>query len=110
MATAESVKSKIRDLISRANETTGASSTNLTSGVTALINGYGKGGEGEPYDGLIIINGEPAKDVIDYTEEARTEGYNNGVNVGYNKGYNEGYKSAIEDIPDGDTVRYGYDS
>ena len=110
MPSGEIVKSKIRRLISRANETTGTNSTDLTSGVTALIAGYGKGDESELYDGLIVINGEPAKDVVDYTEEARGEGYNAGFSTGYNKGYSEGENSAIENIPDGDAVRYGYDS
>jgi len=43
MATADSVKVKIQNLISKANETTGKSDTDLTSGVDSLIEGFGQG-------------------------------------------------------------------
>lgn len=43
MATAESVKAKIQNLIDAANQTTGNKDTDLTTAVEALIAGYGKG-------------------------------------------------------------------
>ena len=46
MPTAESIKNKIQNLISRSNATTGNSATDLTSAVDGLIGGYGKGGTG----------------------------------------------------------------
>ena len=43
MPTAESIKNKIQNLISRSNATTGNSATDLTSAVDGLIGGYGQG-------------------------------------------------------------------
>lgn len=45
MATADSVKAKLRGLIYKANETTGDTNTDLTSALNTLCEGYGKGGE-----------------------------------------------------------------
>lgn len=42
--TADSVKAKIQSLIAKANNTTGKSDTDLTSGVNSLIAGFGQGG------------------------------------------------------------------
>ena len=44
MATADSVKTKLSNLISRANSTTGKSDATLTNAVNNLIAGYNKGG------------------------------------------------------------------
>lgn len=46
MATAESVKAKLRGLIDRANGVTGQTSANLTAAVEQLAAGYGQGGAG----------------------------------------------------------------
>ena len=46
MATAKSVKSKIQGLIATANATTGNSDTDLTTAVSALVAGFGSGGNG----------------------------------------------------------------
>lgn len=46
MATAESVKEKIQNLIATANSTTGGADTDLTAAVNALIAGFGTGGGG----------------------------------------------------------------
>ena len=45
---AAAIKRKIENLIAKANSTTGNSDTDLTSGVNALIEGYGQGGESVP--------------------------------------------------------------
>lgn len=44
MTKAEEVKAKIENLIDLANEKTGITHTDLTSGVTTLLEGYGQGG------------------------------------------------------------------
>lgn len=44
MATAESVKVKLQGLINKANAKTGKNDTDLTTAVTALVEGYGQGG------------------------------------------------------------------
>ena len=44
MASAESVKTKIQNLIRSANATTGKNDTDLTNAVNKLIAGYGTGG------------------------------------------------------------------
>lgn len=54
MATAESVKTKIRGLIDSANSTTGNTDADLTTAVDSLIAGYGSGGGGEDITGIII--------------------------------------------------------
>ena len=46
MATAESVKEKIQNLISSANAVTGNASTSMTDAVAALIAGFGSSGGG----------------------------------------------------------------
>lgn len=43
MATAESVKAKIRGLIETANTATGSTDADLTTAVSTLVDGYGKG-------------------------------------------------------------------
>ena len=48
MSDFKSIKNQIQTLIDRANDTTGKTDTNLTDGVNALIEGYGKGGEELP--------------------------------------------------------------
>ena len=50
MATADSIKTKIQNLIATANETTGNTDTDLTSAVGSLIEGYGQGGTDSYYD------------------------------------------------------------
>lgn len=45
MVTTDSIKSKIQNLISKANETTGNTDSDLTSSVESLIEGYGHGEE-----------------------------------------------------------------
>lgn len=47
MATAESVKAKIRGLIDAANTATGSTDADLTTAVSTLVDGYGKGSGGE---------------------------------------------------------------
>lgn len=65
MATIESVMTKIRNLISKANSTTGRTDSELTSAVNALVEGYGKGGV-EPQGSITIVqNG-----TYDVTEKA----------------------------------------
>lgn len=46
MATAESVKSKLQGLISKANAKTGKNDADLTDAVNTLVSGYGQGGGG----------------------------------------------------------------
>ena len=55
MATAESVKAKINNLIAKANSVTGKRDTDLTSGINSLIDGFGKSDPVEIFDGTIII-------------------------------------------------------
>lgn len=55
MATAESVKAKINNLIAKANAATGKSDTDLTSGINSLIDGFGKSETVEIFDGTINI-------------------------------------------------------
>lgn len=47
MVTADSVKAKIQSLIAKVNAATGKNDTDLTSGVNALIEGYGAGSDNE---------------------------------------------------------------
>lgn len=47
MATAESVKAKLQNLITLANNTTGNTDATLTQAVNALIAGFGQGGESD---------------------------------------------------------------
>lgn len=44
MATADSVKEKIQELIEKANDATGNTDTDLTSAIDALVAGFGQGG------------------------------------------------------------------
>lgn len=48
MATAESVKGKIQNIINTANEATGNTAEDLTTAVNALLEGYGQSGESYP--------------------------------------------------------------
>lgn len=50
MATAESVKTKIQNLIAMSNAITGNNDLDLTTAVNSLVSGYGQGGGGD--DGL----------------------------------------------------------
>ena len=55
MATAESVKTKIRGMIDSANTATGNTDTDLTTAVSSLIAGYGSGGGGGLPSGFSAI-------------------------------------------------------
>ena len=63
MATADSVKVKIQNLINKANTKTGESDADLTSAVDTLIEGYGKG---EEATGTINITSNGTHDVKKY--------------------------------------------
>ena len=79
MSVKDNIKRKIEKLIERINRRTGEGDTNLTRGVERLIIGYGSGnGDAVFYDGLIEIDGEPAKDTTDFVAEAREAGYAEG--------------------------------
>ena len=54
MATADSVKTKIQELIVRANAATNGSDTNLTTALDRLIAGFGKGGG--PYSDVTLLS------------------------------------------------------
>lgn len=54
MATADSVKTKIQELIVRANAATKGSDTNLTTALDRLIAGFGKGGG--PYSDVTLLS------------------------------------------------------
>lgn len=59
MTTADSVKAKIRNIISKANGATGRTDDNVDSAVNALISGFGQGGGITPTGTKIITeNGE----------------------------------------------------
>lgn len=64
MATADSVKNKLRGLISKANGTTGRSDATVTAAVDALISGYGKGGDAP--SGTISITKNGSHNVAAY--------------------------------------------
>lgn len=86
----------IEKLIQRINRRTGKSDTDLTSGVKSLIAGYGSGnGDAILYDGLIEINGEPAKDVIDHYQDGYDKGYAEGLEAGGGGGKNTLYGTYI---------------
>lgn len=53
MATADSVKSKIQELIDTANEATGNADGDLTTAVNSLIAGFGQGGSGDTAKAII---------------------------------------------------------
>ena len=64
MATADSVKAKLQNLIGQANAATGNTDADLTAAVSALIAGFGQGGG----DGkLTIVSGTftPAEDTME---------------------------------------------
>lgn len=65
MATADSVKSKIQGLISRANAKTGTTDADLTSAVDRLIGGYGQVGGITP-SGSKTITENGTHDVTEY--------------------------------------------
>ena len=65
MATADSVKAKIQNLISRGNSKTGASDKNLTDVVSRLIGGYGVGSGITP-TGTKTITANGTYDVTNY--------------------------------------------
>lgn len=71
--TGRTIRTKIENLIKKANSTSGQNAKDLTSSVNALIAGYGEGAK-DFYDGYIEIDGAPAKDTIDYVREAKAEG------------------------------------
>lgn len=52
MATAESVKAKIRGLIDAANSATGSTDADLTTAVSTLVDGYGKGSGDEDTEAM----------------------------------------------------------
>lgn len=55
MATDESVKIKIQNLITKANNVTGKTDIDLTSSINSLIEGYGQGEIAEEWDGSYTI-------------------------------------------------------
>lgn len=55
--TADSIKAKIKNLIAKANSTTGKNDTDLTSGVNSLIEGFGSGETLPEWEGLYMIAG-----------------------------------------------------
>lgn len=69
MATADSVKSKINGLISKANDKTGKTDSTLTAAVDRLITGYGQGsGTGITPTGTIKITENGDYDVTSYAK------------------------------------------
>jgi hypothetical protein len=96
----------IEKLIQRINRRTGKNYTELTSGVKSLIAGYGSGnGDAILYDGLIEINGEPAKDVTDHYQDGYDKGYSEGLEAGggggegsYEEGKAEGRAEAEAEV------------
>ena len=60
MATAESVKTKIQNLIVTANEATGNADADLTTAVNSLIAGFGTGGGGD-VSGIYMAKITPAE-------------------------------------------------
>ena len=68
MATADSVKAKIQNLISKANSKTGRSDADMTNAVDALILGYGQGGDAP--SGSINITANGIYDVAKYAQAA----------------------------------------
>lgn len=66
MASIDNVLSKIRNLISRSNSTTGRTDANLTAAVDALIDGFGKGGIAPSGSKTITANG--THDVTEYAQ------------------------------------------
>ena len=69
MATADSVKAKIQNLINRGNSKTGASDKNLTDVVSRLIGGYGVGSGITP-TGTKTITANGTYDVTNYASAA----------------------------------------
>ena len=68
MATAESVKTKIRGLIDSANTATGNTDTDLTTAVSSLIAGYGSGGGGLP-NGITALSSGTFTPAADQTSK-----------------------------------------
>lgn len=66
MATAESVKAKIQNLIATANEATGNADADLTTAVNSLISGFGTGGGGGA-NGIYMAKVTPSSDMSDLT-------------------------------------------
>ena len=66
MATAESVKAKIQNLIATANGATGNADTDLTTAVNSLIAGFGTGGGGD-VSGIYMAKITPSSDVSSLT-------------------------------------------
>lgn len=64
MATADSVKTKLQGLITKANGTTGRSDSTVTAAVDALISGYGQGGSAP--SGTINITTNGTHNVTNY--------------------------------------------
>ena len=67
MATIDSVLTKVRNLITRSNTTTGKTDTDLTAAVSSLIDGYGKGGGITP-SGAKTITTNGTHDVTEYAQ------------------------------------------
>lgn len=85
MATADSVKTKIQNLITRANDTTHLEDVDLTNAVNHLVEGYGQGGmdsplpievENEEKMNSLLAAADPGS-VYKYTGET-TDTYENG--------------------------------
>ena len=66
MATADSVKANLQNIITKANSTTGRTDSNVDSAVDALIAGFGTGSGGITPTGTISITDNGTYDVTEY--------------------------------------------
>lgn len=82
MITANEVKATLRSLLAKINKETGVEHSNLSEAVQTLVLNYGSG-DTETWDGVIYINGEIVKDVMDYYEEGRQAGLNEAGRIIY---------------------------
>lgn len=78
MATADSVKSKLQELIDTANAATGNADTDLTTAVNSLVAGFGQGGDGpNPFvsieDFVVAVSATNTQAVSEYFKSVITE-------------------------------------
>lgn len=76
MATAESVKAKLQNLLTLANGTTGNTDATLTAAVNALIAGFGQGGGGGGVSAIASGKFTPAENVLEVTVNTGVENMN----------------------------------